>query len=106
MLNVSIKKSVAAAPREGTASAVREAARSAAPDRATSPERPKHRTFPAEYKLRLLREADAALASGGEGAIVELLRREALYSSHLPDGRRQREAGEFAGWQRTSAAPR
>lgn len=68
MLNMSVKKSVAGALREGTASAVREAARSGAPERATSPERPKRRTFTAEYKLRVLREADAALASGAEGA--------------------------------------
>jgi len=48
MLNMSVKKSAGAAPREGTASAVREAARSGAPERATSPERPKRRSFTAE----------------------------------------------------------
>jgi|SRR5690606_23421839 len=97
MLNMSVKKSAAAAPREGTASAVREAARSGAPERATSPERPKRRSFTAEYKLRIVREADAAIASGVEGAVGKLLRREGLYSSHLTEWRRQREAGELAG---------
>lgn len=97
MLNMSVKKSAGAAPREGTASAVREAARSGAPEKVTSPERPKRRSFTAEYKLRIVREADAAVASGAEGAIGELLRREGLYSSHLTEWRRQRESGELAG---------
>lgn len=97
MLNMSVKKNGAAPPREGTASAVREAARSGVPERATSPDRPKRRRFAAEYKLRIVREADAAAASGVEGAVGELLRREGLYSSHLAEWRRQRESGELAG---------
>jgi transposase-like protein len=97
MLNMSVKKSAAAPPPEGTASAVRQAARSGVPERATSPERPKRRAFSAEYKLRVVREADAALASGVEGAVGELLRREGLYSSHLTTWRRERDAGELAG---------
>jgi transposase len=97
MLNMSVKKNGAAPPREGTASAVREAARSGVPERATSPERPKRRAFTAEYKLRIVREADAALASGVEGALGELLRREGLYSSHLSEWRALRDAGELAG---------
>lgn len=97
MLSVSVKKNGAAPPREGTASAVREAARSGVPERATSPERPKRRSFTAEYKLRIVREADAAVASGVEGAVGELLRREGLYSSHLTEWRHLRDAGELAG---------
>src|SRR5215471_16653233 len=97
MLNMSVKKSGSAPPREGTASAVREAARSGGPERATTPDRPKRRAFTAEYKLRIVREADAALASGVEGAVGELLRREGLYSSHLTVWRRERDAGELAG---------
>jgi transposase len=96
MLNMS-KKNGTAPPREGTASAVREVARAGAPERATSPERPKRRSFTAEYKLRIVREADTALASGEEGAVGELLRREGLYSSHLVTWRRERDAGEVAG---------
>lgn len=106
MLNMSVKKSAAAAPREGTASAVREAARSGAPERATSPERPKRRSFTAEYKLRVVREADAAIASGAEGAVGELLRREGLYSSHLTEWRRQRETGELAGLAAKKRGPK
>jgi transposase-like protein len=106
MLNMSVKKSTTAAPREGTASAVREAARSGAPERATSPERPKRRSFTPEYKLRIVRDADAALASGVEGAVGELLRREGLYSSHLAEWRALRDAGELAGLAAKKRGPK
>jgi transposase len=49
------------------------------------------RRFPAEYKQRILAEADAAKAT--PGAIGALLRREGLYSSHLVDWRRTRAVG-------------
>jgi len=54
------------------------------------PERPTRRRFTAEYKLAILKEIDAATEPGEIGA---LLRREGLYSSHLVDWRRQRDAG-------------
>ena len=55
----------------------------------------KRRTFTAEYKQRILTEADAAAAQpGGIGA---LLRREGLYSSHLVTWRRERQAGVLKG---------
>jgi transposase len=97
MQTMSVKKNGGAPPREGTASAVREAARSGVPERATSPERPKRRAFTAEYKARIVREADELAASGVEGAIGELLRREGLYSSHLATWRRERDRGALAG---------
>jgi transposase len=50
----------------------------------------KRRRFSAEYKLAILREADTCTRPGEIGA---LLRREGLYSSHLVDWRRQRDAG-------------
>ena len=50
----------------------------------------KRRRFTAEYKQRILAEADQAKGSGGIGA---LLRREGLYSSLLATWRREREAG-------------
>lgn len=51
----------------------------------------KRRTFTAEYKQRILQEADNAAATpGGVGA---LLRREGLYSSHLVTWRRERNQG-------------
>ena len=55
--------------------------------------RPVRRRFTAEYKLRILQEADRS-APGELGA---LLRREGLYSSHLSKWRRQRQAGQLAG---------
>lgn len=51
----------------------------------------KRRTFTADYKQRILAEADSAAKS--PGAIGALLRREGLYSSHLVTWRREREAG-------------
>jgi transposase-like protein len=64
-------------------------------DGAVSPRahRPKRRTFPAEYKLKMLAEYDAA-EPGEKGA---LLRREGLYSSHLVEWRRARDAGDLDG---------
>jgi len=52
------------------------------------------RRFSAEYKLKILREADACSQPGEIGA---LLRREGLYSSHLTTWRAQRARGELAG---------
>ena len=54
----------------------------------------KRRKFSAEYKLRILAEADACTEHGTIGA---LLRREGLYSSHLDKWRKQRERGSFEG---------
>ena len=55
----------------------------------------KRRTFTAEYKLRILAEADAAAAQ--PGAIGALQRREGLYSSHLVTWRRERQTGILKG---------
>jgi len=66
---------------------------SAAPEAVPDPElteRPKRRSFSAEFKLAVLKEADAAAEPGEVGA---LLRREGLYSSHLSEWRKQREQG-------------
>jgi transposase len=52
----------------------------------------KRRRFTAEYKLRILAEADACTQRGAIGA---LLRREGLYHSHLDKWREQRRAGAF-----------
>ena len=64
-------------------------------DGAVSPraERPRRRAFTAEYKLQFLAEYEAA-EPGQRGA---LLRREGLYSSHLVEWRRARDAGALAG---------
>ena len=52
-------------------------------------DRPKRRTFTAEYKAQVLAEYDAA-DRGERGAI---LRREGLYSSHIVEWRKAAEAG-------------
>ena len=52
------------------------------------------RRFTAEYKQRILQEADAGTQHGEVGA---LLRREGLYSSHLNTWRQQRARGELQG---------
>ena len=52
------------------------------------------RRFTAEYKHRILQEADACTHTGEIGA---LLRREGLYSSHLTTWRHQRARGELQG---------
>lgn len=57
--------------------------------------RPRRRTFTAEYKERMLAEYDA-LPHGSEerGA---LLRREGLYTSHIAEWRKARDAGARDG---------
>jgi transposase len=55
----------------------------------------KRRTFSAEYKLRILAEADSAASQSG--AIGALLRREGLFSSHLTVWRRERQNGMLKG---------
>lgn len=52
----------------------------------------RRRTFSADYKRRILAEADACTE---HGALGKLLRREGLYSSHLIDWRAARERGEL-----------
>jgi len=64
----------------------------------------KRRTFTAEYKQRILQEADSAAATpGGVGA---LLRREGLYSSHLVSWRRERRAGVLEALKPRRRGPR
>lgn len=61
---------------------------------AAVPEKPKRRSFTAEFKARIVEEADACTEPGEIGA---LLRREGLYSSHLVDWRREYRAGALKG---------
>ena len=56
-------------------------------------ERPRRRTFTAEFKAAIVAEYDAA-EPGLKGAI---LRREGLYSSHVVEWRRARDAAALAG---------
>ena len=59
------------------------------------------RQFTASYKLRILEEADACKP----GAVGALLRREALYSSHLTAWRRLREQGMLSAFQSRRGRP-
>src|SRR5258708_20250907 len=53
--------------------------------------KPKRRTYTAEYKQRILQEAEVAAAT--RGGLGTLLRREGLYSSRLAYWRRERPPG-------------
>jgi len=85
---------LAATPRLGDAGRM--------PDPEVS-ERPARRRFSAEYKLRIVEEANALAESGAIGA---LLRREGLYSSHLVDWRRQYRLGALSNLARPRGRPR
>ena len=65
------------------------------------PERARRRTFTAQYKLDVVAEYDAA-PTGEKGAV---LRREGLYSSHVIEWRRARDAGTLAGAERLRGRP-
>ncbi|MEZ4399953.1 MAG: hypothetical protein R3B06_08040 [Kofleriaceae bacterium] len=56
----------------------------------------RRRFTPAE-KLRLVKAAEAAIASGERGALEAMLRKEGIYSSHLSAWRRQLAANGEAG---------
>src|SRR5258706_94950 len=65
------------------------------------PERARRRRFTAQYKLDVVAEYDAA-APGEKGAV---LRREGLYSSHVIEWRRARDARTLAGPPRARGRP-
>lgn len=59
--------------------------------------KPTRRRYTAEYKLRILRQAEVL---SGRGELGALLRREGLYFSNLTAWRKQRERGELQGLSR------
>ena len=63
----------------------------------------KRRTFSADYKRRILREADRCTK---HGEIGDLLRREGLYSSHLADWRKQEAAGQLSSGKKRGPKPK
>ena len=63
----------------------------------------RRRTFSLDYKLGILKKAEALKATGG---IAALLRREGLYSSHLTTWRQEREAGMRQGLTPKSRGPK
>jgi len=72
------------------------------PDPAVS-EKAQRRRFTAEYKLRILQEADSCKQPGELGA---LLRREGLYSSNLTTWRKQRDKAIQAGLSGRKRGPK
>ena len=74
------------------ATAIADAGQMADPDPEV-PQRARRRSFTAAYKLEVLAAYEAA-EPGEKGAI---LRREGLYSSHIVEWRRARDAGALAG---------
>ena len=75
----------------------------AAPPDPEVAEKPKRRRFSAEYRLRIVREADSCTQPGEIGA---LLRREGLYSSLLTAWRRQRDEGALEGLRSKKRGPK
>lgn len=65
-------------------------------------DRPKRRVFTAAFKAAILAEYDAA----ERGQRGEILRREGLYSSHLIEWRRARDAGAHEGLGQRPGRPR
>lgn len=64
------------------------------------------RSWPAQYKLDILAEIDAAKESG-EMTVAEICRREGLYSSLISEWRKQRDEGALEGLRdRKSGRPR
>ncbi|MCM3885204.1 transposase, partial [Frankia sp. R82] len=61
----------------------------------------RRRSFSAAYKLRILTEYEAA-PDGQKGAV---LRRESLYSAHIVEWRKAREAGALAGLSKPKGRP-
>jgi transposase-like protein len=61
------------------------------------PDRARRRKFTAEFKLSILRAADACRESGGIGA---LLRKNGLYSSHLSTWRQERDQAAAGALER------
>ena len=64
-------------------------------DEADPAARPRRRSFTAEYKARIVVEYDALPAGSTERGA--LLRREGLYTSHISEWRRARDAGARDG---------
>ena len=58
------------------------------------PAKPQRRQFTADFKTRIVEEADACTEAG---EVTAMLRREGLYSSHLANWRRQYRRGAAAG---------
>ena len=65
--------------------------------------RPKRRRFSADYKLKILAEAEAC---AGTGQVAALLRREGLYHSSLQEWREAKAVGGLSALEPLKTGPR
>ena len=100
-LDVAVEAEAEGARRATGASASTATSRAADPDPEV-PAKATRRRFSAEYRLRILKQADACKQHGELGA---LMRREGLYSSHLTLWRQQRQRGALAGMRARKRGP-
>lgn len=100
-LDVAVEPEAEGARRATGASGSMATSRATDPDPEV-PAKVQRRRFSAEYRRRILKEADACKKPGALGA---LLRREGLYSSHLANWRRQREQGELVAGRARKRGP-
>jgi transposase-like protein len=63
------------------------------------------RSWPAEYKLRILAEIERAAGHGQRGDVGEICRREGLYSSLITSWREQRDRGALEGLRDRKPGP-
>ena len=101
-LDVAVEPEAEGARRATGASGSMATSRAADPDPEV-PAKAIRRRFSAEYRLRILKLADACKKPGELGA---LMRREGLYSSHLTHWRQQRERGALAGMRARRRGPK
>ena len=100
-LDVAVEPEAEGARRATGAAGSMATSRAADPDPEV-PAKATRRRFSAEYRLRIVKLADACKKPGDVGA---LLRREGLYSSHLTHWRQQRERGALAGMRGRKRGP-
>jgi transposase-like protein len=101
-LDVAVEPEAEEARRATGASGSMATSRAADPDPEV-PAKATRRRFSAEYRLRILNQADACKKAGELGA---LLRREGLYSSLLTNWRRQREHGALRAMRERRRGPK
>src|SRR5216683_492235 len=101
-LDMSAGPEAEGARRATGASGFADISRAPAPDPEV-PAKAQRRRFSAEYRLRILKQADACKKPGELGA---LLRCEGLYSSLLTNWRRQREQGALVSLRARKRGPK
>src|ERR1700736_6222772 len=96
------ERAEAAAARRATEDAALSVKRAPSDPDPEVPAKARRRRFPAVYRLRIVKQADACKKPGEVGA---LLRREGLYSSLLTNWRRQRDQGALVSMRAQKRGP-